>query len=221
MRLNEFSVQVLPGRELSSGYVAMQHNAQYSLSLHNYRAEACDAEVSVDGKSIGAFRIYAGGKIVLERPEGDTGRFTFYKLGTPEAGLAQLSDDENLGRISVTFKPAKKFVGVLNAVATEPWTSPWTGGWSTTDGVNYRSSNSGAAYGATYSASADVAMASAGGMAAGGTGLSGESSQKFYTVSPLDYDESQITTINLRLVADKNTPRPLTQSSNPVPPRIS
>lgn len=218
MQLNQFSVRIYPGRELSSGYVAMQHNSQYSINLHNYRAEACDAEVNVDGKSVGTFRIYAGGKITLERPEGDTGKFTFYKLGTPEASKAQLSNDDNLGRISVTFKPAKKSVGVLNTVVqTGQWQGTWTANanWQYNPSYTSRGSSAGVA-----SAGAPAARYGTESLGSGGTGLSGESSQQFYTVGPLDYDESQTTTINLRLVADNNEPRPLTQSSNPVPPRL-
>ena len=57
---------------------------------------------------------------------------------------------------------------------------------------------------------------------AGGTGLSGQSNQKFVTVDAMELDYSQQTVIYLRLVAKKSRsqPRPLTSFSTPVPPPI-
>lgn len=55
------------------------------------------------------------------------------------------------------------------------------------------------------------------------TGLSGKSKQKFVDVGRILHDESQTTTINLRLVAIESEhlgPRPLTSFFNPVPPVI-
>jgi len=56
---------------------------------------------------------------------------------------------------------------------------------------------------------------------AGGTGLSGVSGQTFYDAPSMSYDYAQQTTIHLRLILrkDRQEPRPLTQKSNPVPPR--
>ncbi len=59
-------------------------------------------------------------------------------------------------------------------------------------------------------------------MSAGGTGLSGESTQKFGRAVEIQLDYSQETVIHLRLTAknDIDEPRPLTNYSNPVPPPI-
>jgi hypothetical protein len=57
---------------------------------------------------------------------------------------------------------------------------------------------------------------------AGGTGLSGRSNQTFGVAKQIDYDLSQQTTINLRLIATPQAqPRPLRPLSNPVPPPIA
>jgi hypothetical protein len=65
---------------------------------------------------------------------------------------------------------------------------------------------------------------SAANYSSGGTGLSGNSNQKFHSVAELNYDESRFVTINLRLVAAKDEPRELKSArplkplnSNPVP----
>jgi len=55
----------------------------------------------------------------------------------------------------------------------------------------------------------------------GGTGLSGESRQKFNTVKALKYDSEGQVTINLRLVVTKDTGvRSLRPVSNPIPPPL-
>lgn len=59
---------------------------------------------------------------------------------------------------------------------------------------------------------------------AGGTGLSGQSTQKFQTVGKLTYDETAFVNINLRLVCADSEPRSLFQRlfqrSNPTPPPV-
>ena len=227
MYLNRFSVRVSPGKELESGYVALVHNTQYTLHLKNDRDEPCDAEVVVDGKSVGTFRVYAHQSFALERPSGDKGKFTFYKLGTPEASQAQLSDNDNLGLISVTFKPAKKFMGVLYTqpqpvvtyghYRTRVQTNQWT--YSGTATVSASAELGSVSMDSAESDSVPMAGLSSS-YSAGGTGLSGQSNQSFSSVTALDYDPEQFTTINLRLVASADGPRPLTQVANPIPPRI-
>lgn len=108
MRLGIFSVEILKGKELNSGYVAMKHNTKYALRLSNFGDLRCDAEVEIDGKPVGAWRVPSNGRIVIERPVHDTGCFTFYKIGTGEAKKAELVRSGKLGLISVIFKPEEK-----------------------------------------------------------------------------------------------------------------
>ena len=55
----------------------------------------------------------------------------------------------------------------------------------------------------------------------GGTGLSGRSEQRFVSVAPIRYeDPAKFVTINLRLVAAADEPRPLFARSTPVPPAV-
>ena len=55
----------------------------------------------------------------------------------------------------------------------------------------------------------------------GGTGLSGESKQQFVNVERISYaDPERFVTINLRLVASADEPRPLFARSTPVPPPV-
>ena len=108
MRLGNFSVEIPRGNYLDSGYVAMKHNTKYTIRLCNFGDLRCDAEVEIDGKPVGAWRVPSNGRIVIERPVHDTGCFTFYKIGTGEAKKAELVCSEKLGLITVLFKPEKK-----------------------------------------------------------------------------------------------------------------
>nr|WP_063842307.1 hypothetical protein [Hassalia byssoidea] len=192
MELNNFSLSISPGTELSGGYVQLEHNTQYNVVLANKRAMRCDAKLEIDGKHVGTWRLEEYDSIVLERPAHDTGRFTFYKLGSAEASIAGISkEDANIGLVKVTFTPEHQ---VQTRTRTGYSSPPVTRG--TIEEGTTRS------------------------FSAGGTGLSGESKQQFGNATAIDYDYSQATVIHLRLVARADEPRPLTPLSNPVPPPI-
>lgn len=191
MELNNFSLSISPGTELSGGYLQLEHNTQYSVVLANKRAVRCDAKVEIDGKHVGTWRIEQYNSIVLERPVHDNGKFTFYKLGSAEATKAGISEQNaNIGLVKVTFTPERQVQPPPPPGIVAANFAPTRGG-----GVN-RS------------------------LSAGGTGLSGESKQQFGDAVEIDYDYSQQTVIHLRLVARVDEPRPLTPLSNPVPPPI-
>lgn len=238
MYLNKFSVRVVGGNETSSGYVEMRHGKVYKLCLRNSRRVRCDAQVEIDGKDVGTWRIPSCSSITLERPADDDGEFTFYKVGTLEARQAALDvRSDNLGLIAVTFSPerARRVVKPLPSVPeTPPWpTSPPQ--WGNTEDYPefFGSISLSAEFGGD-----EVVVACAGGepvrsrgrggsagapksLSAGGTGLSGQSNQRFGTTGMIEYDYTQQTTIHLRLVAQKDDgPRPLVARSNPKPPRF-
>jgi len=193
MLLNGFKVTIPQGTETNDGYVKMVHGVQYTINLGNRTDVDADAIVTVDGKPQGKFRVHRQGSITLERPIHDTGHFTCYKLDSPEGRDAQLNVGSDLGLITVEFKPARHIEKVytpdpfLKTMEVEGPPLTYGGGMK----------------GITRSAA--------------GTGLSGTSSQKFHTVPDLDYDESQKTTIHLRLFVNDDTPRPLTSVSRETP----
>ena len=209
MYLNNFSVRIIGGNEAESGYVEMRHGQVYKLSLRNSRVVNCDARVTIDGKDVGTWRIPSLSSIVLARPVHDDGQFTFYKVGTREARQAQLDEySGELGLIEVVFTPE-----LVEPVVYKEYS--YQNQWTNTGGLE-------------MGACAPIVAAAGGGsqsrseksLSAGGTGLSGQSNQKFGTTYKIDYDLSQRTTIYLRLVARDDGPRPLTAHSNPIPPRI-
>lgn len=204
MRVGSFSVLIPEGRERETGYIELPHGRVYTLRIGNHDHRRCDAEITIDGKSIGAFRINANQNVTLERSADDSGRFTFFKADSGEAASAGIAKIDNVSRglLQVVFRPERRSPG--NVVRTM--------GMSTTMdcGSGEREDKTS---GGLLSAFAPQNCA------AGITGLTGHSSQGFTSVSNLDYDPSGETTISLRLVADMGGVRELRESSraNPVP----
>jgi len=116
VHLGDFSVEIPEGDEPVDGYVNINHDTKYSIKLSNFGSRPCDAEVEVDGKMVGIWRIASGKSIVLERPVHDTGYFTFYRFDSTDAQKAGLVLDDNLGLISVLFKPEKTPVYVDSGI---------------------------------------------------------------------------------------------------------
>lgn len=230
MYMNDFSVRIPEGCEVSGGYVELRHGQKYTLRLRNSRSVRCDAHVEVDGKHVGTWRIPAHGSFVLERPEHDTGRFTFYRLGTADAEAAQLDgSDPDLGLVKVTFTPER--IRERYGPGSPTWPGPpvyppyprWP--WDRPPEPRYRPASweYSKTVGSDSTASKSLCASAMPSASPGGTGLSGESDQRFGVANRIEYDYSQETTIHLRLVCKddrRQGPRPLTSTSNPIPPRI-
>ncbi len=233
MFLNQFSVRIVGGKEVAGGYVEMHHGRQYSLCLHNGYAGRADAHVEIDGKHVGTWRLPAGQSITLERPQHDAGRFTFYRVNSPEAVQAALDPcDPNLGLVKVTFTPEL----LRGARPLTPTCHPWwyyypgpaildTTAAPTWHPVYYTDMNAGVglpACGTINATSTPQSQTVSAAYTAGGTGLSGESGQQFGAAEWIEYDAARQTVIHLRLVegAVAENPRPLTCYSTPVPPAV-
>ena len=242
MYWNSYSVVVPEGKE-HGGYVELSHGQVYTVRLKNDRDVRCDVQLEIDGQDIGTWRLNSHEGLTLERPAHDDGRFTFYKVGSPESQKAGLdSGNPNLGLVKAMFTPEKQYPPFSWERRTDrrkgfPY-NPYKGDpyWSTYDGshlvgrtYSMATDNSiGASLSANNAGDVPIAMASmltvesqAKGLSAGGTGLSGKSDQQFVSTYALNYDYSQQTTIHLRLVhGDSSEPRPLTSHSTPIPPTI-
>lgn len=242
MRIGDFSVEIQEGREVSDGYVEMRHGQQYSIKLTNHMPgnRRCAAEIRVDGKVVGTFRLTPsrGGSLVLERPTNDVGKFTFYRVDSTEANQVGLNNVpvEDRGLITVLFKP-ERYVPAVEVIQGDkthwfpeplsPWVSPARIGADYALGA-YPDDYKVKGMSSSYSSCGEVKtrsvqhVNSTKNYSAGGTGLSGSSNQRFRTVENLDYDDpSTFVRINLRLVAAQDSPRTLVSAgypmSNPVP----
>ena len=248
MYLNGYSVRIPEGSEKeASGYVEMEHDSQYTLQLRNSNTTRCDAEVNIDGKHVGTFRLDAHGSLRLERSADDERRFTFYLRDSDEGREVELTSvsKSELGLVQVVFKPERPKVIVKREPRpgirrrSSDWDLPkgklrssdssdcdclgldnyMLGGESTSKGLDsmHRSNFVGSEYSASYSVTPTPNYQ------AGGTGMSGHSGQHFQDVAALTYDDERITTISLRLVGrERKTRGPLkpVQHSTPIPPPV-
>lgn len=226
MQIGNFAVTIPEGHEKEDGYVHMKHGTQYTIVLRNhYQKRRCDAEVSVDGKVVGNFRVDENQSIHLERAPHDHGRFTFYKADSSEAGQSGVDKVSHFqrGLVQVRFRAEKPRVDTESA-----YPGRYTTGQHTNCTRRSFDEEGGSTYsrGVTGSSLEDVRLCSARNAAAGMTGLSGHSNQKFTTVVDLDYDTGTETVVTLRLVHSEPVysvpstgPHELTPAprSNPVP----
>ena len=190
LRLGSYELCVPQGVHSNSGHVSLEHNLHYSLLMKNHGYLNCDAAVSIDGAGVGVWRIRGNAIIEIERPADDTGRFTFYRLGSSQAAQIGLTANDDLGLVTVVFMPEKPPPPPPTHFNEIQFSPP---------------------------RNSDVKFSPS----RGGTGLAGESAQKFGVASPIDYDRPNFITINLRLVcvADRG-PRPLRRTSTAVPSHL-
>jgi hypothetical protein len=167
-----------------SNYYAMQHNTEYKLKLSNTHNANVDAHVSIDGESVGIWRLDPHGKVTIERPSNVARKFTLLREGTVDAvkgGIVTGSNDN--GVVKVTFKP--EFESIVHwfddpLIRTKNSLSYTNNDYGT---MNLQSSN--------YFDNA-------------GTTLGNRSNQQFNKVEPLkEIDQSNVTTIYARLIVDK------------------
>ena len=192
-------------QETGDGYVGLRHMQTFALLLGNPNPVQADAEVRVNGKSVGVFRLRMWGEMRLERPENDPSRFTAIVTRTREAWAAGLAaGDEQNGLIEVTFKPERPQPPVVRP------------SWSNSI------RREGVYYGDPQASLDEPQYRSARGMSASGmptkemgVGLSGHSSQTFTRVAALDYDETGIVKISLRICELAGSPVS-TQSVHPI-----
>ncbi len=209
MYLNGFSVRVHPGTEVPGGYVELTHGTPYTLHLRNQNPTACDAQVFVDGKDVGTFRLNAGAGLPLERPSNDMGRFTFYRAASSEAQQAGVTgiSTQDYGLIRVVFTPEKEVKPVVGLLYPSVGSPDYDA-----ENVVMAAAAAAPAYTTTYTGVSH---------SAGITGLSGHSAQQFISVGPLDYDYTRQTTIHLRLVERNERPRPVVSVATAIPPAVA
>lgn len=106
MRKSIFGLKVVGGKELSTGMTSLHHKQKFAIRLCNYSHNlSCNAELKVNGKVIGKYRVEAYKCIFIERPLHDDGCFTFYKHGSGEAEKIGLIGQDSDGVIEVIFTP--------------------------------------------------------------------------------------------------------------------
>jgi hypothetical protein len=224
--LNGFSVKVPEClSETSENYVVMRHGQQYSLRLSNHHKEdghgkPCDVEIYIDDEFCGSYRIESGQNIILERPEHSNQRFTAYKIDSEEAKIAKIDHSASMGLIRAVFRPGnKKYVPRISQplvvnhwpyyvpkAPEKPWTMPGVYTYAVSDWNTISMTYSNEYRNSVTSEVVNLAASSSytsRDLVGGGTGLSGQSNQKFNEVDALEYDEPAVS-IYLRLAFKEN-----------------
>jgi len=224
MHLNYFSVRIPQGYEDERGYVHMKHNQIYHILLRNNRNLHAVAKVFIDGKEIGTHFMPKKTGITLERPMGDNGKFTFYRLDSSEGKEAELEKNSSLGLISVVFTPIQeqiKYQDITRIIYEYPvyiykpvwlkriwqWDDPIPNTlpiWYYENTINTASASNYNASCCSYVKQNCCNSESSCTYKAGGTGLSGNSNQEFYENDLENKDQVYLyeeqTTIHLRLI---------------------
>ena len=89
-----------------SGVFRLKHGQEYKVKICNHNLTSrIDAEIMIDGKKIGVFRVNANSSITVERPADDekARKLTFFDFRSTEARRAGLVDNFMLGRIDVNI----------------------------------------------------------------------------------------------------------------------
>lgn len=219
--LNGFSVNILGNnvthfKRGEHNYYSLPHLSEYKIKLTNNRPTKCDAEVFIDGYSVGKWRIESFSSIILERPVNLNRKFIFVGERSniaQEVGIQKY--DQNNGLVSVIFKPEiiMSSYSVEQAYISRPTFSCNEGN------ANYSNQS--------YLDSSSIGQIENNiSFSSGATALGEGTYQYFNTTIPLaNIDNNNITTINLRLViardpyyvSIKNVMR---DNINSIPPRV-
>ncbi len=172
MRTGDFELCIVGGHEqLNQPVIEMRHAQVYQLSLVNHGTKRCDATVRIDGKPVGTWRVPASQHIVLEHPVDQTGKFTFFVLGTSEADATNIQDDALVGLVEAIFTPEKQENTLRSRLAAPAVRANFLPGLKP-------------------AVKQDV----------GGTGLSGKSEQQYGHAERIEYDRAAQVSIQVRLV---------------------
>jgi len=211
-----FSVSIQNRADDGSGYVRMRHGQVYSVCFSNNLDRRSDAEMSIDGLSMGTWRLRPHQSACIERPATERGRFTFYRADSAEGqavGSSFVSRGDK-GKLSVSFYPEIERNLVHQPFAREPSMAG--------DSLQFgQKSTSGVAEGyAGPQANKRTAPAYDEDLSAGVTGLTGRSKQRFRTAGQIERDYDRMVTLELRLV-HSSAYDPVPAEPRPLPGRYS
>lgn len=214
MRVGNYSLMISEGVERSSGHVEIAHGTKFTLRLNNNQSRRCTACVTLDGKTIGEFRLDGWQQMSLERAPHDPGCFTFYKADTGEAAAGGVANVARMSRglVEVVFTPEKRSAPAVVRMAGCVKSMNASGAMPDAIGIAETGFDE-------ELTSQRMSRGAPMNFAPGITGLSGRSNQSFMTVPDMDVEASEAVTITLRLVAPVDEPRELTSAprGNPIP----
>jgi hypothetical protein len=203
-----FSVQIVaPGAQLHGDqYVALRHETEYSLRLTNNYSQKADADLMINERHMGKFRVPSHSSVTIERPAGEQRKFTFLKEDSPEAGLAGtvVGASQN-GTITVIFYPEKPQI-IRGDEESGPWGGDMLGGFRGGDMFferGGRTRGGGVFKGEKKSRGKNQSRGENQSFSSGTTALGNHSSQTFRDVPDItDIDTANVAKIVMRLICN-------------------
>ena len=171
----------IENHRVEDGYVSMCDGEQYKILLGNFHPKRCDAQVFIDGKEVGCWRLGPNETVGLERPPNRHKHFTFYRVGTQRAREVGIQTGAfSNGVIRVVFLPEK----VASPIYLEEF---------------YLSIPSGPHMNFAAQSMSMTRMQ----REEGGTGLSGRSKQDYHLAKDLVTDKTKSVSLSIRLVCSR------------------
>ncbi|XP_035690489.1 uncharacterized protein LOC118425622 isoform X2 [Branchiostoma floridae] len=212
METGGYRVGIVGGRHYEidgEEFVEMDHGSSYRIRLTNSHLSSCEAQLDIDGKDVGTWRLEPGQQVELERPEEEQMCFTFFstRLAPPDSGIRR-GEEEN-GLVQVTFTPEK-----MREERTKV-KDPYRGGDQVAGDDTSSSDSSSDDEDEPFRSDTPLNWSS------GATALQGVSRQEFEQVeAEMEKDEEKRVIMILRLVARTDAPT-VQVSSAPVKPLMS
>ncbi len=175
-------MKIVGGNHRADKTVGMGHGQEYAVRLVNQSSRRMDVRLSIDGELLDVFRLHAYSSATIETKPNSGKKLTFYKLHTVEAVTGAIADNEATGLVTAVFTPevaAPPPVRVFDSQLISK--------------------------GATRSAHFGAVPVAMGLDSAGGTALSGHSSQQFVNAEQMILDHAASVTIHLRLVCQSSS----------------
>ena len=93
-------------------YYKLKDNQEYGIWIQNRTGCLCDCKITIDGASVGQFRLLPGKSYLIERPSNCTQRFTFHQNIARGANNenCKSQNDPNLGVVTATFIPEMRAI---------------------------------------------------------------------------------------------------------------
>lgn len=213
-------------------YISLPNGSHYKIRLSNRHDYRCNAEVSIDGESIGTFRLYSYQNLTLERPADIDKKFTFYRETSRTAQRAGVVEGkEENGLIRVQFIPEKRRRIYIQTIGheyslkgtklsslpqAEPEESSYRKSMPTTSMApsgfmaprSYMSSTSSLNEPVTRSLSFENKSTYTPEFSSGATILQGKSHQKFTDAEHMNLDWNNAVEIMIRLVVSESVKYP-------------
>lgn len=206
----EFEVEVIAADSndfcvKGAKYTSLPEKSEYKLKLINKGDTKVDADVMLDGKDVGTWRVNPYSSTIIERPANEQRKFVFVsEIGSIARRTGAIAGKGDNGLIKVTFTPEKKVYVTAREITSKVYEPTRRNLKSSGDSFASSKRRTGFASPPRMnlaSRNESLGIRNLSPSRAGVTVLGGRSNQSFVSVNTLaEIDYNRITTIMIRLV---------------------